>query len=100
MTIQQLQIFEKYKQEYDQRYKAYSYLISASNCGYFAYKSVNDSNNDIFIRSTTISGLSDSFEPFFDIIYMLIEPNGNVIILNTLYNQEQIDNIFTQFTKI
>jgi len=100
MTIQQLEIFEKYKQEYNERYKAYSHLIYSNDCRFLAYKFINDSNKDIVINATTISGLGDSFEPFFDIIYILIEPNGNTILLNDVFNQDQINNLFQQLINI
>ena len=100
MTTQQVEIFEKYKQEYTERYKVYSYLSYSDDCNFFAYKFHDKINNDIVIRSTTISGLSDNFEPFFDIIYILVEPNGNTILLNDVFNQDQINNLFQQLIKI
>jgi hypothetical protein len=100
MTTQQVEIFEKYQSEYNERYNAYSYLSYSKDCGFIAYKFIDSLNNDIVIRSTTISGLSDNFEPFFDIVYILIEPNGNTILLNDVFNQDQINNLFQQLIKI
>jgi len=83
MTIQQQEQVIKYRNQYQERCKIYKWY---KDCKFGVYENPSNPEDDnITIISTFVSSISNDFLPFYDTIYLLVQPDGNVISLMDVY---------------
>jgi hypothetical protein len=100
MTQEQKSKIEHYREQFGKKCSDYSGWSGAKDCRFELYESDKEEDKNITIYSSYISGLSDDYQPYYDIINLLIEEDGNVVDLSTiLTSNERIDYINT-LTKI
>lgn len=63
------------------KYAAYS----GDNCKFELYESKNPEDKNITIIYTVVNGLSDDYQPFYQTVNMLVEPDGNALNLMDFY---------------
>lgn len=88
-------------EEFKLRCESYSGFGDDDDCGFSVYENQkNPLDNNIIIRSSFISGLSDNFEPFYEIVNMVIQENGEAVNLSALMNANEKMDYLNGLTKI
>lgn len=90
MTEQQLKAIEKYKADYASNCSKYSRYGSGRDCSFKLLKSANESDPNYTMLVTSVTGLSDDFQPYVQTVNLMVEPDGNVINLSDIYNPSQV----------
>lgn len=101
MTIYQEQKINILLGEHNDKCAMYMGYGGNDSCIFGIYENkenVNDKNITIF--STYVSGLSDNYQPFFNVVNLLIEPSGDVIELSALLDSDEIEEYYKGLTKI
>jgi len=100
MTQEQKSKIEHYRKQFQDKCSDYSGWGSVKDCRFELYESDKEEDKNVTIYSSFVSGLSDDYQPYYDIINLLVEEDGNVVDLSTiLTSNERIDYINT-LTKI
>lgn len=89
MTIDQQNQVEKYRQQYSERCSMYMGYAKDCTFGVY-YNPTNLEDKNITIISTFVNGTSNDFLPYFETIYLLVEPDGNVVSLMDVYNEGDV----------
>jgi hypothetical protein len=83
MTKEQKDQIDKHKLDFAESCKKYK-GYDGCTFGLF-YNPTNEEDKNITIISTYINGFSDNLQPYYETIYLLIEPNGNVVSLMDVF---------------
>lgn len=100
MTQEQKSKIEYYRKQFSDRCSDYSGWSSVKDCRFEVYKSNNEEDNNITIYSSFVSGLSDDYQPYYDIINLLVESDGNVVDLSTILSSNERIDYINSLTKI
>jgi hypothetical protein len=101
MTREQSNKIEILFDEFKERCKSYSGFGDDDDCSFEIYQ--NDKNpldKNIVIRSSFVSGLSDNFEPFHEILNLIVQENGDTVNLSAVLNANQRMEYLNSLTKI
>ncbi len=101
MTTYQEQKINILLEEHNKKCATYMGYGGNDSCVFSIYenkKNANDKNVTIF--STYISGLSDDYQAFYNVVNLLVEPSGDVIELSALLDSDEIEEYYQGLTKI
>jgi hypothetical protein len=90
MTTQQELSVQKFRNQYKDNCLMYEGWGSADICNFGVYASDNENDKNITLIFTTITDLSDYGQPFTKVNNILIEPDGNVVILMETYKEGMV----------
>jgi hypothetical protein len=99
MTLQQVETIKKLRQGYKDSCEKYA-SWGINDCHFSIYKSAKENDNNITLIITTISGLSDSLQPYFETTNLLVEPNGNSLNLLDFYASNDVLGYIENLKKI
>ncbi|MFY8161513.1 MAG: hypothetical protein ACOVNU_09300 [Candidatus Kapaibacteriota bacterium] len=101
MTINQKQKINNLLDAHNKKCATYMSYCSNGSCRFTLYENKANSNDkNITIFATYVSGLSDNYQPFYNVVNLLVEPSGDVIELSALLNSDEIDEYYNGLTKI
>lgn len=100
MTQEQKLKVEQYKAEFEQKCSDYSNWSSVKDCKFDVFKSENEEDKNVTIYSAYVSGLSDDYQPYYDIVNLLVEEDGNVVDLSTILSSNERIEYIKSLTKI
>jgi hypothetical protein len=101
MTINQKQKINNLLDEHNKKCATYMSYCGDGSCVFNIYENkANPNDKNITIFATYVSGLSDDFQPFFNVVSLLVEPSGDAIELSALLNSDEIDEYYNGLTKI
>lgn len=99
MTSAQSTTVDVLKAQFTQSCDKYA-TYSGDVCNFEVYKSENDSDENITIIYTTVTGISDDYQPYYEVVNMLVEPDGNAINLMDFYPQNFVVDYIKSLKKI
>ena len=99
MTRAQQEKIIEIREEYVSNCKEYA-SYGTSSCKFGVYRSKNEEDENITVIFTTVSGLSDFNQPFFQTTNLLVEPNGNSMNLMDVYSNNDVLGYIENLTKI
>jgi len=100
MTIEQKKQIEVYTKEYHENCSSNTQFGSDRICNFNLYKSNNPEDENITIVMTTITDISDNYQPYIATINIMIEPDGNAINLADVFPKSQVAAYVDQLKKI
>lgn len=100
MTNAQSTTIDILKAQFMQSCLKYNSYSAENSCKFDLYKSNNDEDKNITIIYTVVSGLSDDYQPFYQTVNMLVEPDGNAINLMDFYPQNFVIDYINKLKKI
>jgi hypothetical protein len=100
MTNEQRKSVQKYKLEFEQNCDQYAGFGSGLYCKFNLFKSANQNDPNITMIVTTITGISDFFEPYVETVNLMVEPDGNVIKLSDFFNSNEVVSYLEQLKKV
>lgn len=89
------------KEEFVERCSAYSGLSNDEDCSFGVY--INENNIDdknVTIQSSFVSGISDDYQPFYEIVNLLVQENGDTISLSSVLSDNEKMEYLKGLTKI
>ena len=101
MTIKQKEKIDILLEEYKERCSMYSSFGNENDCSFDIF--VNNSNNsdkNVTIYASFISGLSDDYQPYYDVINILVEESGDTIELSKVLSPMEKKDYLSILTKI
>jgi hypothetical protein len=90
MTIEQKKQLEIYRKQYQQNCSQNAEFGSSRICNFHVYETRNDDDKNITIVMTTITDISDNYQPFIGTTNIMIEPDGNPINLADVFPKSQV----------
>lgn len=100
MTNQQKITIEEYKRQYKENCETYEMWGSSQYCKMGIYKNPNNDDPNITMVITSITGLSDDYQPYFKTDFILIEPDGNALPLKETFPDEDVVGYIQTLEKI
>lgn len=101
MTIKQSEKIDILLQEFKERCSMYSGFGNENDCSFdILINNVNKKDKNVTIYTSFISGLSDDFQPYFEVVNILIEENGDTIELSKLLSPNEKKEYLSSLTKI
>lgn len=101
MTELQSQKVDILYNEYAERCSSYSSFGNDEDCRFDIYRNDNNvEDKNITVYSSFISGLSDDYQPYYEIVNLLIDENGDTINLSTLLSPTEKKDYMNGLTKI
>ncbi len=98
MTKEQKKQIEKYKAEFTERAKL---NIGYKGNSFGVYKNtLNLEDDNVTIISTYINGFSDNFQPYYETIYLLVQPDGIVVSLMDVFSKYLVADYIKELTVI
>lgn len=97
MTDEQRAKIEELRNDFYLKVKYYS---TYSGTKFNVFSSNNENDKNITIIYTIITGLNDSYQPFYENQNILIEPNGNAINLMDFYSDNDVLTYIENLKKI
>jgi hypothetical protein len=97
MTEAQKNTIYHQKKSFDRACDMYQMYLT-DDCKFRIYKSFNDPNITLVI--TTIESISDNFQPYFKRVYLLVEPDGNLVNLLDFYSMDYVLEYTSKLHKI
>lgn len=73
---------------------------SGDNCKFELYKSENPQDENITIIYTVVNGISDDYQPFYQTINMLVEPDGNAFNIMDFFPTNFVVDYIKKLKKI
>ena len=101
MTNQQEIALKQIAEGYHLNCKKYSAYDSQNICSMNVY--VNEQNaddNNVFVILNSIVGTTDDYQPISELIYNLIEPDGTIYDMITLFPKSELIEYSKKLTKI
>lgn len=99
MTQEQIEKIKKIREDYKDNCEKYS-SWGIENCSFGIYKSTKEGDENITLIITTISGLSDSMQAFYETTNILVEPNGNSLNLLDFFGSNDVLGYIESLKKI
>jgi hypothetical protein len=96
MTTEQKNQIQNYRQQYEQNCKTNASWGSAKYCSFKLLKSESPDDPNITIVATTITDISDNYEPYVKTHNLMIEPDGNAINLFDIFDASQVMSYIQQ----
>lgn len=90
MTEQQKKAIEQYKLDYAANCSKFSKYGGGRDCSFVLLKSQNENDPNYTMVVTSVTGLSEDFQPYVETVNLMVEPDGNVINLSDIYNPSQV----------
>jgi hypothetical protein len=100
MTTEQKKQIENYREQFEQNCKNYATWGSQRYCRFDLYKSESLDDPNITIVATTITDISDNYEPYVKTHNLMIEPDGNVINLFDVFDSSQVMSYIEKLKKV
>lgn len=100
MTTEQNKQIENYREQFNQNCATYASWGSSKYCSFKLLKSESPDDPNYTIVATTITDISDSYEPFVKTHNLMIEPDGNVINLFDIFDSSQVMSYIEQLKKV
>lgn len=100
LTENQIEKIAHYKKQYEGNLEEYDNFGSYDICGFAVYCSENPNDKNATIIMTTITGISDDYEPKTTINNIMVEPDGNSFRLTDIYKQEDVFGYIKKLKKI
>lgn len=100
ITAQQEVKVELYKKQYLQNVELYATYGAEQLCSFSVYASNNDNDKNITIVLSTISGISQDYEPITKINNIMVEPDGNSFNLTDIYDRFEVYRYIGNLKKI
>jgi hypothetical protein len=101
MTIKQKEKVDILLEEYNERCSMYSGFGNKNDCSFdILVNKANEVDKNVTIYASFISGLSDDFQPYYDVINLLIEENGDTIELSKVLSPMEKKDYLSSLTKI
>mgnify|MGYP003339398751 CR=1 FL=1 len=88
MTTQQELAVQNFRNQYRDNCIMYEAWGSADICNFGVYASDNETDDNITLIFTLITDLSEYGQPFTKVNNILIEPDGNVVVLMDTFNEQ------------
>jgi hypothetical protein len=89
MTPQQVETIKRLRQGFKDSCEKYS-SWGSNECHFSIYTSGKEDDKNITLIITTISGISDSLQPYFETTNLLVEPNGNSLNLLDFFDSNDV----------
>lgn len=99
MTEAQIETIKKLREGYKDNCEKFS-SWGIDKCAFGIYKSTKENDNNITLILTTISGISDSMQPYYETTNILVEPNGNSLNLFDFFESNDILGYIESLKKI
>jgi hypothetical protein len=99
MTQLQIEKIKKIREDFKDNCEKYS-SWGIDNCSFGIYKSTKEGDENITLIITTISGLSDSMQAFYETTNILVEPNGNSLNLLDFFGSNDVLGYIESLKKI
>jgi hypothetical protein len=96
MTIEQQKKLEVYREEYKRNCTSNVGFGSDRICNFHVYGSDNPDDQNITIVMTTITDISDNYQPFIATLNIMIEADGNAINLADVFPKSQVASYVEQ----
>ena len=90
MTTQQQKQLDTYREEYRMNCSNNVGFGSDRICSFNVYGSKDSEDENITIVMTTITDISDNYQPFIATLNIMIEPDGNAINLADVFPKSQV----------
>jgi hypothetical protein len=100
MTKEQEITVEKYKRQVGENCKMYQDYSSSDICKVNLYESTNAEDKNITIRTVTVTGTSDDFQPYIEVNTILVEPDGNAFRMTDVYPTQFVNEYVDKLKKI
>lgn len=100
MTTNQKKQLEVYTKEYQENCSSNAQFGSNRICNFNVFKSENPEDKNITIVMTTITDISDNYQPYIATTNIMIEPDGNAINLADVFPKSQVAAYVEQLKKI
>ena len=100
MTTQQEIAIETFRNQYKDNCVMYQGWGSADICNFGVYASDNEMDKNITLIFTTITDLSEYGQPFTKVNNILIEPDGNVVVLMDTYKEGMVIDYINTLKRI
>lgn len=91
MTPDQKKAIEELRMQFHENCKMYTDYGSNDICNFEIL--VNESNpedKNITVAVTTISGISDNFQPYIKIVNLMVEPDGTQFNMSDVFPQSKV----------
>ena len=91
MTPDQKKAIEELRMQFQENCKMYTDYGSDNICNFEVL--VNESNpedTNITVAVTTISGISDNFQPYIKIVNLMVEPDGTQFNMSDVFPQSKV----------
>jgi hypothetical protein len=99
MTAQQIETIKKLRQGFKDSCERYAGWGS-NECHFSIYKCEKEDDDNITLIISTISGISDSLQPYIETTNLLVEPNGNSLNLLDFFNSDDVLTYIENLKKI
>ena len=100
MTKEQEITIEKYKKELNDNCEKHLGYNSKDICKFNLYESGNDEDKNITIRTISITGISDDFQPFNEVTTILVQPDGNAFKMADVYPIQFVNEYVNKLKRI
>lgn len=101
MTIKQKEKVEILQKEFEERCSIYSGMGNEDDCSFdVLVNNSNEMDKNVTIYASFISGLSDDFQPYYDVINILVEESGDTIELSKVLSPMEKKDYLSSLTKI
>ena len=100
MTQKQKEKIDTYKKQFDSNVEQFDNFGSYDVCGFGVYYSENEEDKNLTVIMTTVTGISDNYEPYISTSNIMIEPDGNSFNLTDIYNKDEVYGYIKKLKKI
>jgi hypothetical protein len=100
MTREQEITIEKYRKELNDNCEKNAGYNSSEICKFNLYESESSEDKNITIRTVSITGISDDFQPFNEVTTILVEPDGNAFKMTDVYPTELVNDYVNKLKRI
>ncbi|NBO50174.1 MAG: hypothetical protein EBU80_10735 [Chitinophagia bacterium] len=100
MTIEQQKQVEIYRNEFEESCSSNAVYGSGRLCSFGVFKSENEEDQNVTLIITTITGLSDNYQPYVGTNNIMIEPDGNTFNMDDVFPSSQVAGYVSKLKKI
>jgi hypothetical protein len=101
MTIKQKEKVDILFKEHQERCAMYSGIGNQDDCSFDIFvNNSNENDKNVTIYLSFVSGLSDDFQPFYDVMDILVEESGDTIELSKVLSPMEKKDYLSSLTKI
>ena len=100
MTNAQKETIDIYREQFLQSCHKYEVYSGENTCKFELYESNKEDDKNITIIYTLVTGLSNDYQPFYEVVNLIVEPDGNAINLMDFYPQNLVIDYIKNLKKI
>lgn len=99
MTREQQEKIIEIREQFNENCRKYA-SYGSSSCNFGVYISKNEQDKNVTVIFTIITGISDSYSPYYETVNILVEPNGSSFNLMDVFPSDDVLGYIEKLEKI